>query len=244
MLALLFFCGYVARDSHEEMEAMRLEAEKKAEQEKQDEEKRVIDPEKPMIALTFDDGPGQYTMQLLKQLEKYQARASFFMLGLCIEDYPEEIQKMQELGCDIGNHTTNHKNLTKLKAKEIKKEFLTTNVMLENIIGQGATMVRPPYGAVDKKVQKNVDAPIVMWSVDTMDWDLKDAKKVQKHILKTVKDGDIILLHDIHETTVEAMKHVIPKLIEQGYQLVTVTEMAQARGVELENGVQYFEFHR
>ena len=183
-------------------------------------------------------------MQILKQLEKYQARASFFMLGLCIEDYPEEIQKMQELGCDIGNHTTNHKNLTKLKAKEIKKEFLTTNVMLENIIGQGATMVRPPYGAVDKKVQKNVDAPIVMWSVDTMDWDLKDAKKVQKHILKTVKDGDIILLHDIHETTVEAMKHVIPKLIEQGYQLVTVTEMAQARGVELENGVQYFEFHR
>lgn len=242
VLALLFFCGNVAKDSHDAMEAARLEAE--AQKGKDEEEKRVIDPNKPMIALTFDDGPGKYTMQLLEQLEKYQARASFFMLGLCIEEYPEEIQKMQELGCDIGNHTMNHKRLAKLDDAKIAREIRLPNKMLKKIIGQEATFVRPPYGVMNEVVQEKAGAPIVMWSVDTRDWETKKVSAVKKHVLSTVQDGDIVLLHDIHETTVKAAMELIPTLIKKGYQLVTVSEMAEARGVELENGEVYYHFRK
>ena len=202
-----------------------------------------IDPEKPMVALTFDDGPGPYTEDLLDILEQYDARATFFMLGSNINYYPDAVLRMKELDCEYGNHTLNHKNLPKLKVPAIKRQLGITDARLKKITGETTTLIRPPYGEVNVKVQKVAKTPILLWSMDTLDWKKKDAKKVAKYVMKHVEDGDIILLHDIHKTSVEAVEIILPKLIKKGYQIVTVSEMAEARNVEMKAGEKYFAFY-
>ena len=206
-------------------------------------EKNRINPTKPMLALTFDDGPGKYTMQLLACLEKYNARATFFLVGTNVKQYPDTIKKMNEIACEIGNHTMHHARLTQLDATGILAELKGTDDAIKEIIGRETTIIRPTYGVVNEAVQSNANAPLILWSVDTMDWETKDVAQVRDSVLRIVKDGDIVLFHDIHETTVQAMLEVIPKLIEQGYQLVTVSEMAMARGVELQDGMIYYSFY-
>ncbi len=207
-------------------------------------EERVIDPNKPMIALTFDDGPGDHTDKLLDILEKYDAKATFFLTGTQVNRYPDEILRMKKMGCEIANHTENHKELTRLKKKEIKSQVQKTNDKIKKITGEGAKLVRPPYGSVNEKVKETVKKPLILWSVDTYDWKKKNAKKITKYIKKSVKDGDVVLLHDIHGFTVKSMEKVIPYLVKQGYQLVTVSEMAEARGVNLKPGERYFDFKK
>lgn len=209
-----------------------------------DKEKNKVNPTKPMIAITFDDGPGKFTMQLLEQLEKYNARATFFMVGTNVSRFPETVKKMKEIGCELGNHTTNHARLTELDVAGIQSEINVTNQAIQNIVGESATLVRPPYGAYNEVVQSVAGAPLAMWSVDTLDWETKNALQVRDYVLGTAQDGDIILLHDIHETTVQAAMEFIPVFIERGYQLVTVSEMAQARGITLEKGQKYYEFRK
>lgn len=207
-----------------------------------DNEKNKINPAKPMIALTFDDGPGQYTDALLEALEKYDSRATFFMLGENISKYPEAIERMKEIGCEIGNHTMNHKRLTDLSVEDMNAQVEGTNDALKSLIGERADVVRPPYGAVNSTVRGTVQYPLIMWSVDTTDWQRKNAESIKNYTLETVQDGDIVLMHDIHEFTVQAVIDMIPELVDRGYQLVTVQEMAQARGIQMENGVKYFSF--
>ena len=209
-----------------------------------DGEKNKVNPAKPMIAITFDDGPSKFTMQLLEQLEAYDSRATFFMVGTNVPKYPETVKKMKEIGCELGNHTTHHARLTTLDVVGIQYEVNTTNQAIQSVVGETATLMRPPYGAVNEVVQSVVGMPLAMWSVDTLDWELKDTEAVEKYILNMAKDGEIILLHDIHETTVQAVLQVIPELVNRGYQLVTVSEMAAARGVTLENGQKYYEFRK
>ena len=239
ILVLLLFCAWM---DVQERTKKATYAEDLHEEEVKPE--RIIDPNKPMLALTFDDGPGKLTMQLLEQLEAYDARASFFMVGRNVPRYPEAVKKMSELGCDIGNHSVNHPKLTELETDSIEEEINGTNVEIQNIIGQGASMFRPPYGEADERVSTLAGAPLIMWSVDTRDWESKDVAAIRDYVLETVQDGDIVLLHDIHEATVQAAIECIPKLIENGYQLVTVSEMAAARGITLENGVKYYEFKK
>ena len=207
-----------------------------------DSEKNKVNPAKPMIAITFDDGPSKFTMQLLEQLEAYDARATFFMVGTNVPHYPETVKKMKDIGCELGNHTTHHARLTELDVAGIQNEINVTNQAIQNIVGEPATLMRPPYGAVNEVVQSAVGMPLAMWSVDTRDWEQKDMAFVKNYVLNAAKDGEIILLHDIHETTVQAVLQVIPELVNRGYQLVTVSEMAAARGVTLENGQKYYEF--
>jgi peptidoglycan/xylan/chitin deacetylase (PgdA/CDA1 family) len=210
--------------------------------------KRVIDPNKPMIALTFDDGPGERTLELLETLEKYNVRASFFMCGTSLSrndiKVEEILKKMDELGCDMGNHTMDHQSLPTLSSKKIKWEVEGVNDLIKKHVGHGAKFVRPPYGAGirDKKVSKYVKAPMVCWSVDTLDWKTKSKKETIRSVMNDAHDGDIVLMHDIHGWTVDAVKKIIPKLLKKGYQLVTVSEMAEAKGCKLENGKPYFEF--
>ena len=237
IFALLFFCGKIAYEENQ-VEASIVE---KPEEPKKE---RVIDPNKPMVALTFDDGPGQYTRLLLELLETHDARASFFLVGYNVIKYPEEIRKMEKMGCDIGNHSTTHLRYTAHTPETVYNEINTTNIWIQDIIGHGATFVRPPYGAINENIQQIANAPIIMWSKDPKDWQLKDANLVRDTVLGNVQDGDIILLHDIHETTVQAMFEVIPALIERGYQLVTVSEMAKARGVDLQNTLKYYNFYK
>ena len=205
-----------------------------------DSEKNKMNPAKPMIAITFDDGPSKFTMQLLQQLEVYDARATFFMVGTNVPNYPDTVKKMKEIGCELGNHTANHARLTELDAAGIQYQISVTNQAIQNIVGESATLVRPPYGAVNEVVQSVAGLPLAMWSVDTLDWELKNVELIKEYVLNTAKDGEIILLHDIHETTIQAMLQAIPELVNRGYQLVTVSEMAQARGVTLENGEKYY----
>ena len=206
-------------------------------------EEKQIDPNKPMIAFTFDDGPSKYTEQLLGILEQNQVHASFFMVGQNVGRYPNVIQKMKELGCDIGNHTMNHRELTKLSVEDIEIQIESVNDAIKKCINEGATLVRPPYGSEDEKVRGALKYPIILWSVDTNDWQTEDANVIAEYILNTVKDGDIVLMHDIYQPTVDSVAIVIPKLIEKGYQVVSVSEMAEARGITLENGKVYGRFY-
>lgn len=206
------------------------------------EESRVVDPTRPMVALTFDDGPSMHTMPILLALEKHHSVATFFMVGAQVRHYPEVVQKMKDMGCDLGNHSMTHPKLTALKPEAVEPEIIGTEQSIQAILGHGASFFRPPYGAIDEHIVSLTKAPIIMWSVDPRDWENKNSVAISDHILNTVQDGDIVLLHDLYDTTVQAVIDVIPKLIERGYQLVTVSEMAKARGITMENGIKYGHF--
>lgn len=203
----------------------------------------AIDPKRPVIALTFDDGPGKYTKTLLTELQKYNARATFFIVGTNAERYPEEIQMMKEIGCELGNHSTTHKKFTELDSEGIKSEIRQTDEAIAAAVGKGASLVRPPYGAVNDTVRESVDRPMIMWSLDTADWLKKDAEKIAEYVLNHAEDGDIILMHDIHKFSVDSVIQLLPKLTENGYQLVTVSELAAYKGIQLQDGVKYFSFY-
>ena len=209
-----------------------------------DNTKNKVNPNRPMVALTFDDGPGPFTMELLELLEQHESRASFFMVGYNVKKYPDVIRKMKDMGCEIGNHSTNHKRLGGQAAPVISAEIQTTQNYLTEILGHGATLFRPPYGSADAVVQATAKLPLAMWSIDPRDWESKNPIAIRDHIMKQVKDGDVILLHDIHETTIQAMKEVIPMLKQRGYQMVTMSEMAAARGMQMQNGGKYYNFYK
>lgn len=203
-----------------------------------------IDPNRPMVAFTFDDGPGKYTDRLLNQFDKYDAHATFFMLGENAAKYPDEIKKMEKIGCELANHSMTHANLTKLDEKGIRKEIEGAQLAIAKAAGHGGRLVRPPYGALNALMKDTADMPFIMWSLDTLDWKRKDAGKIKEYVLNHIEDGDIILMHDIHEFSVDAAIALVPELIEKGYQLVTVSEMAEARGIEMKNGEKYFSFYK
>ena len=198
---------------------------------------------KPLVALTFDDGPGVHTEKLLKVLEENGARATFFVVGRNIEKYEETIMKMKEIGCEIGNHTATHKRLIGIGLTEVTQEIETVNQLLETMIEEKTRLFRPPYGAINQQVREQAEAAVIMWSLDTQDWETRDVDSTLQTVFENVKDGDIILMHDIHEESVEAAIQMIPKLIEEGYQLVTVSEMAKIREIELKNSEKYSSFY-
>lgn len=202
-----------------------------------------IDPEKPMMALTFDDGPGERTGELLDVLERYDAHATFFMQGKNVNQYKDEIKRMKDLGCEIGNHSYNHPQFTQ-ESDGGAGQVGRTNELLKEACGQPATVMRPPYGAVDDYVSANVGMPMILWNIDTLDWKTMNAQMTIDNVLTNADDGDIVLMHDIHSSSVDAAIELIPRLINNGYQLVTVTELAEARGIVLMNGVSYTDFNK
>ncbi|MGN1168335.1 MAG: polysaccharide deacetylase family protein [Lachnospiraceae bacterium] len=205
-------------------------------------EKSSIDPDKPMVALTFDDGPGKRTGEILDVLEEYDAHATFFMLGQRISSYESVVKKMKEIGCELGNHSYDHTSLTKLSIEGIKDQINSTNKALKKAAGSEATVMRPPYGAVNDTVKSNVGMPMIMWNIDTLDWKTRDANKTIDAVLNDVEDGDIVLMHDIHSETVDAVIELVPRLEEAGFQMVTVSELAAAKGKEMKNGGRYSDF--
>ncbi|NSJ25914.1 polysaccharide deacetylase family protein [Blautia glucerasea] len=188
-----------------------------------------------LLCLTFDDGPGQYTDDLLNCLEENNAHATFFMLGQNVANYPEQVQHILKAGCEIGSHSYDHPNLKNLDLDSVKKQFTDTDDLLIKACGQAATVARAPYGEWNQDIIDTVGKPFFTWSVDSRDWDYKDADLDYKSVMEgDLSDGSIILMHDIHQPTVEAAKRIIPELVAQGYKLVTVSEMAQAKGVTLQ----------
>lgn len=201
----------------------------------------TIDPSKPMIALTFDDGPwASSTNRILDVLEANNAHATFFVLGSRIGSEPETLLREYSLGCEIGSHSFSHRAFSTLKKSTIRKELSKTNKLLKKIIGVKASLVRPPYGEHTKSIIKSIKSPAVLWNVDTEDWKSKNKKKILKKVVGKVKDGDIIIMHDIYETTADAVEKLVPKLISEGYQLVTISELLAAKGIEEKPGKIYY----
>ena len=194
------------------------------------------------IALTFDDGPGDFTDELLDCLIENNAHATFFMVGKEIENHPETVRRMVEAGCELGNHTYDHTDLTTLTAQQMQETIGATDQLLLELTGQGASVLRPPYGNVNDLVLSTVGTPMILWSIDTLDWKTLNPKKTVKTIKKEVCDGAVILMHDIHAETVEAARTIIPWLIEEGYELLTVHELAKTFGTDLTTGTTYRSF--
>lgn len=192
-------------------------------------EVKAIDPEQPMVALTFDDGPYPPTSnRILDCLEKYDVTATFFELGQNAANYPEVIKREAELGMEVGSHSWSHPNLKTLSAAQVKSQVDKTNKALEKACGQTATVIRPPYGNSCKALEKYAKAPIILWSVDTLDWKSRNAKSVMK-VMKGIKnlDGRVVLMHSIYDSTAEAVEQLVPWLLKKGYQLVSVSELLE-----------------
>ncbi|MEG2381680.1 MAG: polysaccharide deacetylase family protein [Oscillospiraceae bacterium] len=206
--------------------------------------KHNIDPNKPMVAMTFDDGPSSTTTpKILDAFEKYGGRGTFYLLGTSVNNAPDVIKRMKKMGCEIGSHTYDHSQLNKLPATKIKDQVDKTNAKINAVVGVNATTLRPPYGAINDDVKAQAGVPIALWSIDTLDWKSRNADSVYNVVMSTVKDGDIILMHDIYESSAAAAVRLIPALQQAGYQLVTVTELGEARG-GIKAGQSYTDFSK
>ena len=195
--------------------------------------KLKIDPKKPMIALTFDDGPSVYTDEVMKVFEAHNATASFFMLGQNIRHYPDTVKHMAENGFEICNHSWDHKSIASEDKKFIRKEVFDTQDVMYKLTGQEATYVRPPYGAwneTSEQVLEQNGLHIALWNVDSEDWRNRDKQVTLSRAKAGAFDGAIILFHDLYPTTLEAVKELVPYLQNKGYQLVTISELFQYKG--------------
>ena len=203
-------------------------------------EERVIDPDKPMVALTFDDGPYRNNTKAIMELfEQYGGRATFFVVGYHLDVYTEATLEAYRRGFQIGNHTLNHPALRQISDAEGMEEIVGLNRKLNELGIPGDVMLRPPYGEFTQYLQENLTVPMIGWNVDSADWLSKDAEKIYERVVGKVKDGDIVLLHDLHDATAEAMQRVVPALVEQGFQLVTVEELFRMKGIEPKAGEYY-----
>ena len=200
---------------------------------------KLIDKESKIIALTFDDGPNYNTNKVLEVLEEYNVRATFFVLGSKIKGNEHIIKRIKESNSEIGNHTYNHKILTRLKEEDIKKEIDSTSNQIYEVIGEYPNLLRPSYGIINQKIKKISNTPIIIWNIDTLDWKYHNSKKIAGRVLSKAKDGDIVLMLDVYSSTANALKIIIPELKERGYTFVTVSELFYYKGKELIDGKVY-----
>ncbi|WP_017611565.1 polysaccharide deacetylase family protein [Nocardiopsis salina] len=177
------------------------------------------------VALTFDDGPGEHTDRLMDILDEYDARATFYVLGELVGEHPEALERMDEEGHELGNHTWQHDDLAELPPEEVRQDIARTNDAISEITGAEPPTIRPPYGSVDDTVSGVVDQPIILWDVDTQDWQSRDSDKVAEHALTNAETGSVVLFHDIHGKSVDAVPDVLDGLHEEGYHFVTITDL-------------------
>lgn len=195
------------------------------------------------VALTYDDGPGgnDLTDRLIKSYKKHNARATFFVIGKNVKEYPEEVKRMVDAGHEVGNHSYTHPILSKAGAKKAEKEIADTDAAIEDAGLEKPTLLRPPYGATNRKVDEiagDYDKRVIMWDVDTLDWKTKSTPKTVAAVKNNVHPGSIVLMHSIHEPTVDATDKILDYLEGQGYSMVTVSELY--RGAKFDAGEEYF----
>ena len=193
------------------------------------------------VALTFDDGPsGRYTQRLLEGLQKEDVRATFLLCGYRMEQFPELTRAVYEAGHEIGYHGFSHDNMAVMSRRQIAGELERSQALLPE--GCKPVFLRPPGGAAGDGVRQVAQVrrlSLLSWSVDPKDWALKDAHQVIQRVVRTVKDGDIVLLHDMSDSSVTAALEIVAQLKRRGYQFVTVSELAELRGVRLKPGESY-----
>ena len=201
-----------------------------------------------LIALTFDDGPGynkKASKKILDTLEKYNAKATFFIVGSTMKGNEKNIKKKVKLGMELGNHTINHKHYGKsVTASDIKK----CSNKIYKLTGKYPSCFRSPGGSTTAAIRnecKKENMPLYYWSVDTKDWRDRNKNTVYNRVMKNVKDGDIILMHELYTTTAEALEKMVPVLCKKGYKLVTCEELVYAKtGKKPVAGQQYVNAKR
>ena len=181
---------------------------------------------KKVVALTFDDGPdGNTTPQALDILAKYKIKATFFVQGKNIAGNESILKRMQSEGHEVGNHSWNHPILTKLSLEDAKQQLTDTEDAITKVLGKSSKLMRPPYGAISDDIRNSLDLSFIMWDVDSLDWKSKNEAAILTEIQRQTTDGSIILMHDIHQTSVNSLPRVIEYLQGQGYSFVTVSEL-------------------
>lgn len=192
--------------------------------------RNASNPEK--IALTFDDGPHpRYTEEILSILAEYKITATFFIIGVNAELYPEELQKIVDSGCEIGNHTYSHAKMTTMKEEDLEKQILQCENTIYRLTGIRPCLFRPPEGVVSDGLKHIISTNhynVVLWSIDTRDWAMNPAKTISQSVMHDLKGGDIILMHDYvsgGNTTCDALRLIIPQILSKGYEFVTVSEL-------------------
>lgn len=199
-----------------------------------------------LIALTFDDGPsGKYTRKLLEGLEQRNAKATFLLCGYRMEQYPELTERIFREGHEIGLHGYSHKSMQNMCRRDVTQEIEKSIALIPD--GCKVSFLRSPGGLCGKCVQTSAadfGLSVLSWSVDPKDWATHDAKAIEKEVISHVQDGDIILLHDMSDSSVEAAFVIIDELQEQGFRFVTVSQLAQARNVTLIPGAKYTRFYQ
>lgn len=204
-----------------------------------------IDPQKPMVALTFDDGPcRENTTRILDALKQINAHATFFVVGYNVDGNEDLIQRAAEEGNEIGNHTADHTKLTGIAPEAIDSLIVQPSERIKGLTNQQYVPLRPPYGAIDDNVMAMIQDPIILWSIDTLDWKTKNPVMTIENVQNSVYDGAIVLMHDMYQESADAAVELISWLNEQGYQLVTVSEMAYYRRGGLQCGFKYGSFQK
>ena len=194
-----------------------------------------VDPRiQPAIALSFDDGPSEYTQQVLDILAENDCHATFFMVGTCMKNMPDMVKTVFDSGNEVGIHTWKHNNLTKMSTSAIVRNLKACQEIIVEQTGQEARWLRPPYGAVKGHPEVyracgEVGLYIATWSVDSRDWSLQNAKKIYKEVMGQLHNGDILLFHDTHAATVEALRMILPEIKALGYQVLTVDQLLSFR---------------
>ena len=193
--------------------------------------KKNVSIDDKVVALTFDDGPSKYTDQILDILKKYNACGTFFLIGNKVEFYSDTLRRMLEEGSEIGNHSYDHKLLTRLSKEAFQEEINKTQMAIKKVTGFTPTLFRPTYGGYNNTLKSYTDLKFVLWDVDSRDWQVKSKEKILKNVLPNVKSGSIVLMHDNHEYSVNTLEDMIESLKKQGYKFVTVTELLELKNL-------------
>lgn len=201
--------------------------------------------EKKVIMLTFDDGPSPTTtITFLDELLKRDAKVTFFVVGYVAEKYPDIIKRAYDDGHTVASHTYSHPELTKISDQSILDELTKTNQLLLDILGIENRYTRPPYGSTNKHVFELSNQSFILWNVDPRDWQYRNADTVYQNIMKNISDGAIVVLHDVHATTIEGSLRAIDDLIADGYAIISLEEAEQLGYINMEENEKVYSIKK
>lgn len=197
---------------------------------------------KKLVALTFDDGPGAGTEEILRVLKEKKAFGSFFMLGSNVRNSPGLAKKVRDSGHEIGNHTMWHKNFNVISQAEAVEDVRGAERVFDEILEGWTEYMRSPYGIRKEGVFRETGMVNILWDIDTLDWKEREVESVRKRGVEGVEDGSVILMHDLYPTTAQALPLIIDELKGRGFEFATISELAERKKVKLEVGRSYFRF--
>lgn len=191
--------------------------------------------DKKTVAITFDDGPtSKYNAQFLDVLARNKAHATFFMVGTMMNSCQKCVLDTYQSGNEVASHTYNHMNIKKNTIEDVNENIKKTDDLFYQITGDHIKYVRPPYGSYSKENLENINYPLILWNLDTEDWRYHDVDHIVNYVMDNVSDGDIILMHELYATSLEALEILLPKLYAEGYQVVSISELATLQDKDLQ----------